>query len=209
MSVKLITITPDAEKLIAYCARVSSQSQDNPDYSKLLAYCINHGHWSIFEQAFMTVEIETSRMISAQILRHRSFQFQEFSQRYAEVQDYESYKARRQDEKNRQNSIDDLSPEVKAEWLRRQEDNFNRCMQHYSWALAHGVAKECARAVLPMQTKTKLYMTGSIRSWIHYLLVRCGADTQREHREIAENIKSIFIDQLPTIAAALNWGMEK
>ena len=154
----------------------------------------------------MTVEIETSRMISAQILRHRSFTFQEFSQRYAEVQDFESYTARRQDKANRQNSIDDLSPEVKAEWLRRQEENFERAMQHYSWALSQGVAKECARAVLPMQTGTKLYMTGSVRSWIHYLEVRCAEDTQLEHRQIAQTIREIFIRELPVTAQALSWA---
>lgn len=209
MIVRLITITPDAEQLIAYCARVSSPHQENPEYAKLLAYCINHGHWSVFEQASMTVEIETSRMISAQILRHRSFTFQEFSQRYAMVQDYVPYEARRQDEKNRQNSIDDLSDEIKEEWLMLQMEHFAAAQEIYGWALDHGIAKECARSVLPMQTKTRLYMTGSIRSWIHYLLVRCGADTQREHREIAEKIKSIFIDQLPVVSAALNWETKK
>lgn len=204
-NVKLISLTPSAEATIAYCARVSSPNQENPEYAKLLAYCIQHKHYSIFEQAFMTVEIETSRMISAQILRHRSFTFQEFSQRYAEVQDFKSYEARRQDKKNRQNSIDDLAPEVKAEWLRRQEENFERSMQHYTWALSQGIAKECARAVLPMQTSTKLYMTGSIRSWIHYLELRTDVDTQLEHREIALAIRQIFINELPIVSEALGW----
>lgn len=203
--VRLISITPDAEKNIAYCARVSSPNQENPDIAKLIKYCIDHKHFSIFEQAHMTVEIETSRMISAQILRHRSFTFQEFSQRYAEVQDFESYEARRQDTKNRQNSIDDLSPEIKAEWLRRQEENFARAMQHYSWALAQGVAKECARSVLPMQTSTKLYMTGSIRSWIHYLELRTDADTQLEHRLIAKAVQQVFVNELPVISEAIGW----
>lgn len=205
MSAKLISITPAAESMIAYCARVSSPNQENPEYAKLLAYCIQHKHYSVFEQAFMTVEIETSRMISAQILRHRSFTFQEFSQRYAEVQDFESYEARRQDKKNRQNSIDDLSLDVKNEWLRRQEENFERCMQHYSWAMSQGIAKECARSVLPMQTSTKLYMTGSVRSWIHYLELRTDIDTQLEHREIALAIKQIFISELPVVSEALGW----
>jgi thymidylate synthase (FAD) len=205
-NVRLISFTPDAEKNIAYCARVSSPNQENPDIAKLIKYCIDHKHFSIFEQAHMTVEIETSRMISAQILRHRSFTFQEFSQRYAEVQDFESYEARRQDHKNRQNSIDDLSPEIKAEWLKRQEENFERCMQHYSWALAQGIAKECARSVLPMQTGTKLYMTGSIRSWIHYLDLRCDKDTQKEHRDIANDIKQVFIKEFPVISEALGWS---
>lgn len=205
MSVELVAITPDAEKLIAYCARVSSPNQENPEYAKLLAYCIKHKHYSIFEQASMTVEIQTSRMISAQILRHRSFTFQEFSQRYAEVQDYVPYEARRQDEKNRQNSIDDLSDEIKEEWLMRQKEVFAMCMGDYRWALEHGIAKECARAVLPMQTATRLYMTGSIRSWIHYLELRAGPDTQLEHREIANEIKAIFIKELPVVAEALGW----
>lgn len=205
MSVELVAITPDAEKLIAYCARVSSPNQENPEYAKLLAYCVKHKHWSVFEQASMTVEIQTSRMISAQILRHRSFQFQEFSQRYAEVQDYVPYEARRQDEKNRQNSIDDLSDEIKEDWLMRQKEIFDMCMGDYKWALDHGIAKECARAILPMQTATRLYMTGSIRSWIHYLDVRCSEDTQLEHREIANEIKAIFVKQLPVVAEALGW----
>lgn len=205
MNVKLVSLTPDAEKLIAYCARVSSPNQENPEYAKLLAYCIQHKHYSIFEQAFMSVEIETTRMISAQILRHRSFTFQEFSQRYAEAQHFEIYEARRQDSKNRQNSIDDLSPEVKAEWQARQLANCERVVADYNWALENGIAKECARAVLPMQTATRLYMTGSIRSWIHYLEVRCSPDTQLEHRVIALEIKKIFVQSLPVVAEALGW----
>lgn len=203
MSVELITITPDAEKLIAYCARVSSPNQENPEIAKLLAYCIKHQHWSIFEQASMTVEIETSRMISAQILRHRSFVFQEFSQRYAEAQEIVPCEARRQDTKNRQNSIDDMDDEIKKEWRDRQRRVLDIAMRHYNWALDNGIAKECARAVLPMQTKTKLYMTGSIRSWIHYLELRTGPDTQKEHRDIANEIERIFIKELPVIADAL------
>ena len=208
MSVELITITPDAEKLIAYCARVSSPNQENPEIAKLLAYCIKHQHWSIFEQASMTVEIETSRMISAQILRHRSFVFQEFSQRYAEAQEIVLCEARRQDTKNRQNSIDDLDEDIKEEWLVRQRYGFLAALQSYQWALNNGIAKECARAVLPMQTKTKLYMTGSIRSWIHYLELRTGPDTQKEHRDIANAIKRIFIEQLPVTSEALGWNNE-
>ena len=205
MNVKLVSLTPDAEKVIAYCARVSSPNQENPEYAKLLAYCIQHKHYSIFEQAFMSVEIETTRMISAQILRHRSFTFQEFSQRYAEAQHFEIYEARRQDVKNRQNSIDDLSPEIKAEWQARQLANCERVVADYNWALENGIAKECARAVLPMQTATRLYMTGSIRSWIHYLDVRCSPDTQLEHRVIALEIKKIFVQSLPVVAEALGW----
>ena len=206
MSVELITITPDAEKLIAYCARVSSPNQENPEIAKLLAYCIKHQHWSIFEQASMTVEIETSRMISAQILRHRSFVFQEFSQRYAEAQEIVLSEARRQDTKNRQNSIDDLNDAIKEDWIELQENIFRWALEGYHWALHNGIAKECARAVLPMQTKTKLYMTGSIRSWIHYLELRTGPDTQKEHRDIADAIKRIFVEQLPVTSEALGWN---
>jgi thymidylate synthase (FAD) len=206
MSVRLITITPKAEELIAYCARVSSPNQENPEIAKLLKYCVEHKHWSIFEQASMTVEITTSRMISAQILRHRSFVFQEFSQRYAEAQEIVLCEARRQDTKNRQNSIDDLSDEIKEEWVYRQEFIFSLASDVYQWALDNGIAKECARAVLPMQTKTKLYMTGSIRSWIHYLELRTGPDTQKEHRDIAGAIKFLFVTELPVIAEGLGWA---
>ena len=206
MQVKLISVTPDAEKIIAYCARVSSQDQSNPEISKLLKYCIKHGHWSIFETGHMTVEIETSRAISAQLLRHRSFTFQEFSQRYQEVanSNLELYDARRQDNKNRQNSIDDLSEEVKLEWERRQEENWTNAHTHYEWAINNGIAKECARMVLPLQTSTKLYMTGSIRSWIHYLSVRSlESGTQKEHADIAEEISKIFANQFPIIFEAV------
>lgn len=205
MTVRLITITPEAEKIIAYCARVSSPNQENPEISHLLRYMIAHKHWSPMEQASMTVEIETSRMISAQILRHRSFVFQEFSQRYAEAQEIVLCEARRQDTKNRQNSIDDLSDEIKKSWNQLQEQLFVLATEGYKWALDNGIAKECARAVLPMQTKTKLYMTGSIRSWIHYLELRTGPDTQKEHRDIANEIKEIFDIQMPVIADALGW----
>lgn len=205
MSVKLVTATPYAEETMAYIARVSSPNQENPEFAKLFAYCIKHGHWSVFEHGHMTVEITTSRMITPQILRHWSARFQEFSQRYAHVQDYEPYQARRQDIKNRQNSIDDLSEDVKAEWLRIQESNFDRCMEHYNWALSAGIAKECARAVLPLQTSTKIYMTADIRSWIHYLNLRSDSATQLEHRIIAEEIKAIFIEQFPVVSEALGW----
>lgn len=203
--VKLITVTPEAEKNIAYIARVSSPNQENPEIAKLLQYCITHGHWSIFEHGHMTVEINTSRMITPQILRHWSARFQEFSQRYAAVQDYVPYAARRQDTKNRQNSIDDLPEEIKLEWLRRQEAHWERSMTHYMWALNNGIAKECARAVLPLQTATKIYMTGDIRTWMFYLKLRTDESTQLEHRVIAEAIKAIFIEQLPVISEALGW----
>lgn len=205
--IRLVTITPNAEELIAYCARVSSPNQENPEIEKLLRYCVTHKHWSIFEQASATFEITTSRAISAQILRHRSFKFQEFSQRYAEAQEFVEYKARRQDTKNRQNSIDDIDEETQRSWLYRQQRNWDRAIAEYRWALSAGIAKECARMVLPMQTMTRLYMTGDIRSWLHYLDVRCSEDTQLEHREIALQIKDTLKEELPTIAQALDWNI--
>ena len=203
--VKLISITPDSEKLIAYCARVSSNQQDNPSISKLLRYCIKHKHWSIFETAYLTVEINTSRAISAQILRHRSFTFQEFSQRYAEVPDFVSYNARRQDKKNRQASIDDMSIEDRH-WFSVAQDRVQTLTASlYLDALDKGIAKEQARFLLPMSSKTKIYMTGNIRSWIHYLELRTGIETQKEHRDIAKDIKKIFKEELPIISGALEW----
>ena len=203
--VKLISITPDSEKLVAYCARVSSNQQDNPSISKLLRYCIKHKHWSIFETAYLTVEINTSRAISAQILRHRSFTFQEFSQRYAEVPDFVSYEARRQDDKNRQNSIDDMSIEDRH-WFSVAQDRVQALTASlYLDALDKGIAKEQARFLLPMSSKTKVYMTGNIRSWIHYLELRTEIETQKEHRDIAREIKKIFKEELPIISGALKW----
>ena len=200
MSVKLIWITPDAEKLMAYCARVSSSNQENPNIKGLLKYCIREGHWSIFEMCNMCVEINTTRAISAQILRHRSFSYQEFSQRYASVeQDLEIPLLRRQDLKNRQNSINDLDKELVN---KIQDDiiiHFKKTKDLYKKILDLGVAKECARMILPMNSPTKLYMNGNIRSWIHYLKVRCGNGTQLEHMEIANEIKEILKIQLPII----------
>ena len=204
--IKVISMTKDAEKLMAYCARVSSPHQDNPEFSKLFDYCITHGHWSVFEQAFLTVEITTSRAISAQLLRHRSFTFQEHSMRYAASNSgYQVSQARRQDKTNRQNSIDDLSDSIKEQWIFRQKEHFLNAMDHYNWAIENGIAKECARSVLPLQTTTRLYMTGSIRSWIHYLMVRTHKDTQLEHRDIAVEIQRIFVSLLPTVSGALGW----
>ncbi|MBD2653135.1 FAD-dependent thymidylate synthase [Synechocystis sp. FACHB-383] len=194
------------EGLIAYCARVSSPHQENPDYAKLLRYCIRKGHWSVFEMVDMTVEITTSRAITAQLLRHKSFQNQEFSLRYSEAMDYEPCNARRQDDKNRQNSIDDLDDDVKEAFENAQAMIWNTCYQSYQHALAQGIAKECARMLLPLNTQTKLYMKGSVRSWIHYLQVRCGPETQKEHRDIAEGIKLIFNEKFPTVAEALEWN---
>lgn len=205
--VTLQSITPDAEKNIAYMARVSSKKQDNPNIAGLLKYCIKNGHWSIFEMASMVVEINTSRGISPQILRHRSFSFQEFSQRYAAVDGsgLVIYAARRQDQKNRQNSIDDLPDDIKAEWVRRQQENWKSCWEHYKWALDNDVAKEQARFVLPLGCSTKMYMQGTVRSWIHYLQLRTGHGTQQEHMDIANAIKEIFVKELPTVSEALEW----
>jgi thymidylate synthase (FAD) len=205
LMVKLISITPDAENLVAYCARVSSKNQDNPNIQKLLEYCIQHEHWSVFETAYITVEIETSRAISAQILRHRSFTFQEFSQRYAEVPDFITYKARRQDKKNRQASIDDMKFEDRH-WFDIAQDRVQSLTAAlYLDALDRGIAKEQARFLLPMSSKTKLYMTGNIRSWIHYLNLRSKWDTQKEHRDIAIEIIEILKKELPTISKAVKW----
>ena len=208
--VKLISVTPDAEKHIAYCARVSNpQNQENEKFSGLLKYCIKHQHWSIFEQAFMTLELNTSRGIAAQVLRHRSFTYQEFSQRYADVNWLDSGiplpELRRQDEKNRQNSIDDIDPEQIKFLNQRIENYFNEGMDLYNELLREGIAKECARFVLPLAVPTRLYMTGSIRSWIHYIDLRSANGTQKEHMDIANDAKRIFKEQFPSIAEALEW----
>lgn len=206
MKVNLISVTPDAEKTILFCARVSNPANQTSENTGLLNYCIKHGHWSVFEMADMTVEIETSRAISAQILRHKSFFFQEFSQRYAEAQGFETYEARRQDSKNRQNSIDDM-PQADKDWFDRAQDSVQALSNHlYKEALDRGVAKEQARFLLPMSTTTKLYMKGSIRSWIHYLDLRCGNGTQLEHQEIANEIKKSFVQHFPNIAKAKGWS---
>ncbi len=207
MKVSLITVTPDAEKHIAYCARVSNpKNQDNESIAGLLKYCIKHQHWSIFEQAFMTLQIETTRGLAAQILRHRSFTYQEFSQRYAEstaLGDIELPELRRQDDKNRQNSIDDLDPKVVDKLNRQMNTLFSSAYSLYNQMLEAGVAKECARFVLPLATPTKLYMSGTVRSWLHYIELRTGHGTQKEHMEIANECKSIFSEQFPTIASAM------
>jgi thymidylate synthase (FAD) len=205
-TVKLISITPKAEETMAYCARVSNpKNQDNPDVARLLGYCIQHGHWSIFEQANMVLEITTSRAIAPQILRHRSFAFQEFSQRYAEADDFFYFKARRQDKKNRQNSIDNFDDETQNWFSKSQKEIWDFCFERYSEALRQGIAKECARALLPLNTSTKIYMNGTIRSWIHYIQLRTKPDTQLEHREIALKCREIFALNLPQASKALGW----
>ena len=210
MSVKLVSVTPDAEKMMAYVARVSNpNNQENPNYAKLLGYCIKHNHWSVFEQSFMTLEIETTRGLAAQILRHRSFTYQEFSQRYADssmlADTVPMFDMRRQDTKNRQNSIDDIDPFVKQEFEIKIRRHFDEAMVLYQSMLDSGIAKECARFVLPLATPTRLYMSGSCRSWIHYITLRSANGTQKEHMDIAEECKKIFVEQFPTCAEALEW----
>ena len=208
--VKLISVTPDAEKHMAYCARVSNPAnQENEKFSGLLKYCIQHQHWSIFEQASMTVEINTTRGIAAQILRHRSFTYQEFSQRYADTSLISEYipvpDLRRQDTKNRQNSIDDIGEYEKLTLQSKIQDHFAEGMRLYKELLAHGVAKECARFVLPLATPTRIYMSGSCRSWIHYIQLREKNGTQKEHMYIALACKDVFKEQFPAVAEALEW----
>ena len=207
--VKLITSTPDAEKSMAYIARVSNpKNQDNDDFSKLIGYCIKNEHWSVFEQAYMTLQIETTRGIAAQILRHRSFTFQEFSQRYADSRELGEIpipKLRRQDNKNRQNSISDLSEELINKFNKKIKYQFTLNKQLYEEMLEAGIAKECARFVLPLATPTRIYMTGSCRSWIHYINLRTGNGTQKEHMDIAHECKNIFKQEYPIVSLALNW----
>ena len=195
---------------MGYVARVSNpNNQDNPKVAGLLSYCIKHNHWSVFEQAHMTVEIETTRGLAAQILRHRSFTFQEFSQRYADssmlARTIPMFDLRRQDDKNRQNSIDDIDEFTKQEFEIQISRHFTAAMDLYQIMLKHGIAKECARFVLPLATPTKLYMTGSVRSWIHYIELRSANGTQKEHMDIANEVKDVFIEQFPICAEALDW----
>ena len=210
MSVKLISVTPDAEKMMAYVARVSNpNNQENPNYAKLLGYCIKHNHWSVFEQAFMTLELGTTRGVAAQVLRHRSFTYQEFSQRYADssmlADQIPMFDLRRQDTKNRQNSIDDIDPFVKQEFEIKIRRHFDEAMVLYQSMLDAGIAKECSRFVLPLATPTRIYMSGSCRSWIHYINLRTANGTQKEHMDLAEGCKKVFIEQFPTCAEALEW----
>lgn len=207
MNVATISVTPDAEKTMLYVARVSNPANQNSENTKLLDYCIKHSHWSVFEMADLTVEIETSRAIAAQILRHRSFTFQEFSQRYAEVADdaFEMYPARSQDFKNRQNSIDNMTPEDQQWFQEAQNTVIQNSKTLYKEAIKRGVAKEQARFLLPLSTRTKLYMKGNVRSWIHYLDLRCSNGTQLEHKQIADAIKILFTKEFPVIAAAKGW----
>ena len=210
MTVKLISVTPDAEQTMAYVARVSNpNNQENPNYAKLLGYCIKHNHWSVFEQSFMTLELETTRGVAAQVLRHRSFTYQEFSQRYADssllAKTIPLPELRRQDTKNRQNSIDDIDPFIRQKFEMKMQRLFSESMDLYQEMLDSSIAKECARFVLPLATPTRIYMSGSCRSWIHYINLRTANGTQKEHMDLAEGCKKIFIEQFPTCAEALEW----
>jgi len=210
MSVKLVSITPDAEKVMGYVARVSNPAnQENPNVAGLLKYCVKHQHWSVFEQSFMTLEIETTRGLAAQILRHRSFTYQEFSQRYADssllAETIPLPELRRQDTKNRQNSIDDISEETRQKYEVLMENHFKDAMALYQSMLDEGIAKECARFVLPLATPTRLYMSGSCRSWIHYIQLRSANGTQKEHMDIAFACQEIFKEQFPTVSESLEW----
>ena len=211
MKVSLVSVSPEAEKTIAYCARVSNpNNQENKEYSKLLKYCIDHGHWSIFEMANMVLEIETTRGIAAQILRHRSFSFQEFSQRYADAsflgETIDTPELRTQDPKNRQNSIDNLNDVKEAIYNQNMRELFSKSKALYDMMIRDGVAKECARFVLPLATPTRMYMNGTIRSWIHYINLRTANGTQKEHMDVANMCKDIFIKQLPVVSEALEWN---
>ena len=210
MNVKFVSITPDAEKTMAYIARVSNPSnQENEKYAGLLKYCIKHNHWSVFEQSSMTLEIETTRGLAAQILRHRSFTYQEFSQRYADTKLLDDKiplpKLRKQDLKNRQNSTDDLDEFLIQDFELEMEKLFNSSMNLYNRMLDSGVAKECARFVLPLATPTRLYMTGSCRSWVHYINLRSAHGTQKEHMDIAHKCREIFVEKFPNVSEALEW----
>ena len=207
MTVDLVHVTPNAEELITKMARVSApENQSNMETSpRLLRYLIKHQHWSPFEMCNMCVEIQTTRGISAQILRHRSFSFQEFSQRYADVAamgSAEIPQLRRQDYKNRQNSIDDLTPEDVGVYYRRISQLFEDAEHLYREMVSNGVAKECARNVLPLSSRTRLFMNGTLRSWLHYISLREAHGTQLEHQVIAKEIKTIFTEQFPIIAEA-------
>jgi thymidylate synthase (FAD) len=213
MNVKLISVTPDAEKLMSYCARVSNpNNQNNDNYAKLLKYCIEHKHISIFEHASLSLEINTTRGLAAQILRHRSFNFQEFSQRYADTtllaEEIPLFELRGQDNKNRQNSIENISDEIKVKWNTQIREHFAKGKAIYDGMIKDGVAKECARFILPLATPTRLYMTGNPRSWMTYIALREKSGTQKEHMIIAKECKKIFCEQFPIVSEALG-GYDK
>ena len=204
-SVRLVSVTPDMQHMICYCARVSNPSNQENTKSevKLMRYLAKNRHWSPFEMAHMTVEIVCERSIAAQILRHRSFSFQEFSARYAETQNYIQPHFRMQDHTNRQSSLDTIPEQEQQSMKEQSETAIKACFDLYNTLLKKGVAKECARMVLPMCTATRIYMSGSIRSWIHYIQVRASPDTQLEHQRIAYKIKAILLEQLPCLSEVL------
>jgi len=209
-NVSLVSVTPDAEEQIVYMARVSNpKNQSNMETApRLIKYLIKHKHWSPFEMASMQLEINTTRAIAAQVLRHRSFSFQEFSQRYSDVSDLPSIGVphlRTQDQKNKQASHDDLDSETQVYLEKEISRLYANAQDLYNFALSKGVAKECARSILPLGTPTRMYMSGSIRSWIHYIQIRAGEETQLEHRLIAQGAKEILKEQFPNIAEALEW----
>ena len=203
-NVKLIHSTANGEDLIAYMARVSNpNNQDNPSYSKLIKYLIDHKHWSPFEMVNMCVEIETTRSVAAQILRHRSFSFQEFSQRYAVAERAQPTNIRRQDKNNRQNSIDNVDPYTVQDFQVKQSLLFDMSYKLYDEMLQAGIAKECARDVLPLATPTRMYMNGTLRSWLHYCDLRCGNGTQKEHKDIADQCKLLVKEAYPVVYDAM------
>lgn len=222
LSTKLIVVTPNAEVTMAYIARNSNpkgQATTNEENAgRLLRFCLRENHWSVFEHAYMTVEVTTLLYVATQMLRHRSFTFAQFSQRYANVDALtgegtegattwaQAIRLRMQDHKNRQNSTDDCPPDVAADFHGRIQVHLEAIHQLYTDMLDTGIAKECARAILPQCTTTRLYLTGNCRSWIHYIQQRTKPDTQAEHRDMALAIKDIFCDCFPTVAAALEWG---
>jgi len=201
---KLVWITPDAEKVIGYCARVSNPAnQNNPNVAGLLRYCIKNNHWSIFEMASMCLEVKTTRAISAQLLRHSSMSFQEFSQRYAETTEIDMPLLRTQDTKDRQNSIDDLDMKDKYFYTKMVKEYFDRGLDLYKQMLSKGIARECARAVLPMNSVSTIMISGNMRSWLHYCDLRMGNGTQWEHKQIASKAQLIFREHCPSICEAM------
>jgi thymidylate synthase (FAD) len=207
MKANVVWATPNGEELVAYMARVSNPAnQNNPETApKLISYLMRNQHWSPFEMVNVCVEIECTRDIARQILRHRSFTFQEFSQRYAVADLYETSEARLQDEKNRQNSIEVQDRELERYWQEMQTDVLVAAKKAYGAALNAGIAKEVARKVLPEGlTMSRMYMNGSLRSWIHYLSIRTDKATQKEHRIVAEKIRSVISPLFPSTFAALD-----
>jgi thymidylate synthase (FAD) len=206
-SVSLVHATPNGDDLIAYMARVSNPSnQSNPNSSKLLKYLIKHKHWSPFEMVNMCVEINTTRSIASQILRHRSFSFQEFSQRYANVEELGEPLIpllRRQDENNRQNSIDDIGENCKTEWYKEIDSLHRHSTRLYKDMLNAGIAKECAREVLTLSSPSKLYMNGTLRSWIHYVDLRSSNGTQKEHQSIAKQVRTLIQENFPLVSEVM------